>query len=34
MPGNHAQLYPTEPNLTSLPARRFFLLSPHILTRI
>ena len=34
MPGNHPQRYPSEPILTSLPARRLFLLRPQILTRI
>jgi hypothetical protein len=34
MLGNHPQRYPTEPILTSLPARRLFLLRPQILTRI
>jgi hypothetical protein len=34
MPGNHPQWYPSEPILTSLPARRLFLLRPQILTRI
>jgi hypothetical protein len=34
MLGNYPQRYPTEPLLTSLPARRLFLLRPQILTRI